>query len=58
MLRYRSSEIEAAFNTLEKSIKLTGQKAQAGAIASLYDCGCKNGTSREKDKRRGGKDIW
>lgn len=35
MLRYRSSDIEAAFSTLNKSIELSANKSQAGAISSL-----------------------
>lgn len=37
MLRYRSSDAEALFNTLNKSIELTGNAAEAGAIASFMN---------------------
>lgn len=37
MLRYKSSDEEAAFNTLAKSVELQGQKSEAGAVVSYMN---------------------
>lgn len=50
MLRYRNSDVEPLFNTLSKSIELTGKGAEAGAIASYMNAAVLMERAEKKSK--------